>query len=266
MTALDTHGRNIRNWLHAIDPHPKYAKTIDDRLPGTGTWLTESSKFDGWKKGRDSRLWLYGIPGCGKTVLCSTAIENVLEERSIATDKAIGVGYFYFDFNNRDQQYCDTMLRSLIFQLWVQTREDANAVDALYSACGSGASQPSSNMLKNALKELVQSFVDTFIILDALDECKERKRLMPSIEEMAVWKISSLHMLVTSHKERDIEESLSTILDDEQRICIQSALVEGDIRNYVRSRIRSDYELRKWQKPEVQNEIETVLMEKAGGM
>ena len=266
MTASDTHGRNVRNWLHAIDPHPRYAKIIDDRLSGTGAWLIDDRRFDGWKEGRDSRLWLYGIPGCGKTVLCSTAVENVLEERSIATDKAIGVAYFYFDFNNRDQQYYDTMLRSLIFKLWVQKREDANAVDALYFACGSGASQPSSNMLKNAVKELVQSFVDTFIILDALDECKERERLMPIIEEMAVWKISSLHMLVTSRKERDIEDSLSTILDDEQRICIQSALVEGDIRNYVRSRIRTDRELKKWQKPEVQTEIETVLMEKAGGM
>ena len=266
LTAPDTHGQNVRNWLHAIDPQSKYTKTIDDRLPGTGAWLNDNRTFDGWKKGRDSRLWLHGIPGCGKTILCSTAIESVLEDRNIATDKAIGVAYFYFEFSNRNQQYCDTMLRSLISQLWLQRREDANAVDALYFACGSGASQPSSDMLKNALKELVQSFVDTFIILDALDECKERERLMPIIEEMAVWKISSLNMLVTSRKERDIEDSLSTILDDDQQICIQSALVESDIRNYVRSRIRTDRELKKWQKPEVQTEIETILMEKAGGM
>ena len=266
MTASDTHGQNVRNWLHAIDAHPKYTKTIEDRLSGTGAWLSKDHKFDDWKKGCNSRLWLYGIPGCGKTVLCSTAIENVLVDRSIATDKAIGVGYFYFDFNNRDQQYCDTMLRSLICQLWVQDRENANAVDALYLACGSGGSQPSSKMPRNTLKELVQSFVDAFIILDALDECKERDRLMPSIEEMAAWNISSLHMLVTSRKESDIETSLSTILDDEQRICIQSALVEDDIRKYIQSRIRSDYGLRKWRKPEVQTEIETVLMGKAGGM
>ena len=270
MTALDTHGRTVRDWLYAFDPYPKYTKTIDDRLPGSGAWLIDNRAFDGWKGGRNSRLWLYGIPGCGKTVLCSTAIENVLKDRSIATGNAIGVGYFYFDFNIRDQQYCDTMLRSLICQLWVQNRENtnanANAVDALYLACGSGALQPSSDMLENTLKELVQNFVDTFIILDALDECKERNRLMPSIEEMAAWNISSLHMLVTSRKESDIEESLSTIVDEEQRIYIQSALVEDDIRNYIWSRIRSDHELRRWQKPEVQTEIETSLMEKAGGM
>ena len=266
MTALDTHGRNVRDWLHAIDPYPKYAKTINDRLPGTGAWLTEARKFDDWKKGRNSRLWLHGIVGCGKTVLCSTAIENVLEERSMSTNKAFGVAYFYFDFNNRAQQYFDTMLRSLISQLWLQNRENANAVDALYSACDSGASQPSLDMLKKALKELAQSFGDTFFILDALDECQERKDLMPYIEEMAVWKFSGLHMLLTSRKEKDIDDSLSTILDDEQRICIQSAQVEGDIRSYVRSRIRTDRELKKWQRPEVQTEIETVLMEKAGGM
>ena len=267
MTAPGTHEQNIRNWLHGTDPVPKYTKTIEDREPRTGAWLTNTRTFDDWKKGRDSRLWLYGIPGCGKTVLCSTAIEHVLEERKMSTDKAIGVAYFYFDFNSDDQQYCDTMLRSLVSQLWLQSRGDDNPVDALYLACGSGASQPSSNMLKNALKELVQNSVDTFILLDALDECKERQRLMPTIEEMAKWKVSSLHMLFTSRKEQDIEESLSTVLDEERQICIQSALVADDIRRYLRRRIHEDRELMRWQKKlEVQNEIETALMEKAGGM
>ena len=239
---------------------------IEDRQPGTGSWLIDDGTFDGWKKGRSSLLWLYGIPGCGKTVLRSTAIENILEKRSIATGKEIGLGYFYFDFNNQDQLHCDTMLRSLISQLWLRSREDANAVDALYLACGSGASQPSSKQLKNTLRELLQTCVDAFIILDALDECKERKKLMPSIEEMAGWKPSGLHLLVTSRRERDIEESLSKLLDDEHQICIESALVEVDIRTYVRSRVRMDPELKKWQKPEVQNDIETVVTEKARGM
>ena len=239
---------------------------MEDRQPGTGAWLSDHGTFDSWKKHHNSFLWLYGIPGCGKTVLCSTAIENVLKERDVAKKNEIGVGYFYFDFNNHDQQDCDLMLRSLISQLSLQSREDTNTLDALYLACGSGASQPSSTMLKNALKELVQNFMDTFIILDALDECKERKKLMRCIEEMAVWQNAGQHMLVTSRIESDIEESLSKITYNKYQICLQSAQVGDDIRLYVQSRIQTDDQLRKWQESGMQTEIETNLMEKADGM
>lgn len=228
--------------------------------------MIDSSTFNGWKKDRNSFLWLSGILGCGKTVLCLTAIENALEERSAAIEEQVAVGFFYFEFSNQDQQLCDTMLRSLIFQFWSQSRKHANALDALYSDCGSGASQPSLLMLKNALRELVHSFPNVFIFLDALDECRERVKLMQTIEGMAEWNIPSLHILATSREERDIEQSLSKFLDDSDKIRVQSALVEEDIRAYVRSRIRNDPELKKWQKPEVQSEIETVLMAKANGM
>lgn len=226
----------------------------------------DSETYNGWKKDHNSFLWLYGIPGCGKTVLCSTAIENALGDRSAAIEEQVGVGYFYFDFNSQDQQFRDTMLRSLLSQLWSQNRENANALDALYLACGSGVSQPPLPMLMNALKELVRHFPDAFIILDALDECKERAKLMLTIEELVKWNIPSLHILVTSREEKDIRESLSKFLNYKDRIRVQSALVEEDIRAYVRSQIRNDHKLKKWQKPEVQTEIETVLMGKANGM
>lgn len=89
---------------------------------------------------------------------------------------------------------------------------------------------------------------------------------MLTIEEMFEWNSLSLHILVTSREEKDIEESLSKFMNNKDRIRVQSALIEEDIRAYVRSRIRNGHELKKWQKPEVQNEIETVLMEKANGM
>ena len=249
-----------------MDPYPKYLKTLQDRKAGTGTWFLDDSTFASWKCDTNSILWLYGIPGCGKTVLCSTAIEDALNQRSYATEQAVRVGFYYFDFNDQNQQRCDTMLRSLIAQLSQQTHDEENPLNKLYFACGTGVSQPSLPMLMKTLRELVQSFADVFIILDALDECKERNNLMANVEDMAEWKLASLHMLVTSRKEKDIEESLSELLKDEHRMCVQSARNKGDIRTYVRSRIQTDRRLRRWQKPDVHTEIETILVEKAGGM
>ena len=182
------------------------------------------------------------------------------------TQKPVGIAYFYFDFKNQDQKVCDAMLRSLLAQLSVQSFEASKPVNALYSACGSGSSQPSLPMTLKTLKDTAESFTDVFILVDALDECKELEELLTNVEDMVKSSIASLHMLVTSRREKGIEDSMSTLLDDEHKICIQSTLVEDDIRAYVRGRTCKDRKLKKWEKPEVQAEIEEVLVAKADGM
>ena len=121
-------------------------------------------------------------------------------------------------------------------------------------------------MTLKTLKDTAESSTDVFILVDALDECKELGELLTTIEDMVKSNIASLHMLVTSRREKEIEDSMSTLLDDEHKICIQSTLVKDDIRAYVRGRMCIDRKLKKWQKPEIQAEIEEVLVEKADGM
>ena len=114
---------------------------------------------------------------------------------------------------------------------------------------------------------MIREFDETFVILDALDECKERQNLLEDIDEMVGWKMEKLHILVTSRRENDIKESLEPLINDENVICIQSKLVTDDIRAYIHERLLTDRRLRRWQKkPEVQREIETTLTGKADGM
>jgi len=128
-----------------------------------------------------------------------------------------------------------------------------------------GNQQPMTNELLTTLRQMVQGFEETFIILDALDECKDRQELLAGIEKMVGWKTGKLHILVTSRKEKDIEEGLEPLIND--KICIQSVLVNDDIRAYVHERIQVDRKLKRWQKkPEVQQEIERTLMSKVDGM
>lgn len=249
-----------------MDPSPKYIRALQDRQEGTGSWLTNSEVFSDWVTGPNSLVWLHGIPGCGKTVLCSTAIEWVRNQRNTAVEGVIAVGYFYFQFDDQEKQRCGTMLRSLIAQLSLQGGKAHKPLDALYSDCNRGESQPSLLMLLNTLRDTVESFTNVVISLDALDECKEREEMAKIMEQIAGWEIAGLHMLVTSRREKDIEEVLSALLEDKHKICIESAVVEGDIRAYVQSHIRTDRKLKKWREPKVQAEIETVLVEKAGGM
>ena len=111
-----------------------------------------------------------------------------------------------------------------------------------------------------------EEFPATYIILDALDECADREELMATIETVAGRQLETLHVIVTSRKERDIESSLESLVDTCNIMPLQSAVVDEDIRNYVRHRISVDKKLKKWRSGEMQAEIEVALMKGAHGM
>ncbi|KAF9728326.1 vegetative incompatibility protein HET-E-1 [Paraphaeosphaeria minitans] len=102
----------ICSWLSAPDPSTNYHKAHKQRQAETGLWLLDGHKFTEWKERVGSRLWLYGIPGCGKTVLSSTIIEHLLQQCN--GDTRTVTAYFYFDFNDTQKQDPDLMLRSLL--------------------------------------------------------------------------------------------------------------------------------------------------------
>lgn len=59
----------IERWLHAPDPSIDFNKALQQRHKDSGRWFLESSAFATWMTRPNSFLWLYGIPGCGKTIL-----------------------------------------------------------------------------------------------------------------------------------------------------------------------------------------------------
>jgi hypothetical protein len=72
----DQSHKNILQWLTKVDPSSNHNEACKKHEPGTGEWFINSHEFSYWMLPGCS-LWLHGIPGAGKTVLCSTIIENV---------------------------------------------------------------------------------------------------------------------------------------------------------------------------------------------
>ncbi len=206
-------------------------------------------------------LWAYGIPGCGKTILSSTVVQYILDYCRERPRSA--VLYFYFDFNEREKQRHENMIRSLITQLVGYQKRTFDVLDSLFNR----GRQPTSEELLATLKTMVTAFDEIFLILDALDECTERPELLFDIEEIMRWKDIHLHILVTSRREVDIEESLEPLCDEGTSVCVQSAVVDADIRTYVHDRLSEDKRFKQWRThTKVQQEIETTLMKKANGM
>lgn len=263
--ARDAKVTKIRQWLSPPDPSLNFEKALKQRQADTGLWFLESMEYAMWKQDPASFLWLYGIPGCGKTILSSTILQNIIQ--FCAEDPGKIVVYFYFDFKDAQKQSPDLMVRSLISQILQQCAKTPTSLDTLFTLSKVGQRQITLSDFMDVLHHMMEVFSQLYVVLDALDECLERASLISILEEIAAWKVDNLHLLVTSRKERDLEISFATIVDTQNNICLQSKLVDRDILKYVGQRLSDDRNLQKWHKdPDIRHEIEITLMRGAHGM
>jgi hypothetical protein len=91
----------------------------------------------------------------------------------------------------------------------------------------------------------MQEFARVYVVLNALDECTKRAELMDVLKTMDEWRLQNLHLLMTSRKERDIENSLEGYVKEEDTVCLQRNVVDKDIQRYVQQRLSDDKGLAK---------------------
>jgi hypothetical protein len=133
----------------------------------------------------------------------------------------------------------------------------------LYDSCHNGGSQPSVESLHATLLLILEAFDDVFVILDALDECAERKELLKWIKEMTSWRKGKLHLLATSRPVEDIAKYLRSL--DPGHVYMMEDLITNDIEKYINSILHHDDAFENWD-DEVKETIKSKLLENAGGM
>jgi KaiC/GvpD/RAD55 family RecA-like ATPase len=247
------------------DPSANYRKAKKQRQVGTGLWLLEGEQYAQFRNGTARFMWLHGIPGCGKSVLSSTILDDLFQ--FCQSQEGWTVAYFYFDFSDPQKQTPDAMVRSIITQLVRKCSIIPYSLDALFSQYQRSSQQLSVEVYLGVLKDIIHSFPRIYLVLDALDECGSRTELTGLLTEMAEWRIESLQLLVTSRKERDIEHCLEDLVEENYTVSLQSDIVDSDIQLYIQERLCNDKDLRKWRKDgELQDEIEQTLLKGAHGM
>jgi hypothetical protein len=260
----DTKYYQLHNWLLPPDHSTNHDKASYQRHEGTGQWFLRGRDFATFSDGHIPFLWLHGITGCGKTILSFSIIEE-LQQRSLSTGAPLL--YFYFDFNENQKQTLDGALRSLLWQLATHSNTSQVHLDHFYSLCKDGRDQPSTQILAKTFDKMLQELGRVQIVLDALDECTTRKELLKWLEQLTSSRVDSLHIIVASRKEQDIEASFRDWATKVVTIPIEQHHVDVDIRAYVQSKIRTGSDLARWRdKPKVQEKIESELMGKASGM
>jgi ankyrin repeat domain-containing protein 50 len=252
----------LRGWINAPDPFTNYNEALTRKHPQTGLWLVDGLSFQKWLNEAYSFLWLNGCPGCGKTILSSTAIQYTLRHWS-SNPHHIGIALHYFTFTDDAKQNVSGMLRTMLLQLSNQLDDGHTALTALYNTYK--GSEPPVHALQKTLKQILLEFQDVYLIIDALDESprgERRDAVLNTLAEMHGWSIGGLHILVTSRDEADIRDGLSHQTSEE--VSMDNKGVDKDIEHYVVNRLKNDLKFRRL--AFYHTKIESTLIERAHGV
>jgi ankyrin repeat protein len=251
----------IVSWLGPPFPTSAFNDAQRLRSVDTGNWFLEGKQYERWKQSPHSVLWLSGIPGSGKTILCSSIIAH-LNAWCRPYDTRLVI-YYFFEFSARDKDPVGIFLRSVLSQIVIQKEHIPISIQELFDQHHKGFQQPSIKTLLETLLTNLEGSDQTYFVLDALDECGARVDLLDTLEEIDEWHLDNLHLLATSRREKDIEESFARICGD--LIQLEGSKINRDIEQYVHQRLLKERWLKKWPE-DVQHEITSTIIMKAGEM
>ncbi|KAF8463221.1 ankyrin repeat-containing domain protein [Russula ochroleuca] len=261
----------LQLWLSPPDPSVNHNTACKTQHSGTAMWFIQGSTFQDWKK-NGSLLWIRGNPGAGKSILCSTIIEDI---KSMREASSVLIAYHYFDFKDASKRDLRGLLASLLFQLCNESDHCRDVLYNLYTSCHNGSEQPSDAALARCLRNMLElpGQLPTFLIIDALDECPNttgtpsaREEVLDFLEDLVGSSFSNLFICITSRPEQDIQSVLNPLTCPSRRVSLHE---EGgqreDIKSYVYSFVHKDRAMRRWRE-EDRNLVITTLIERAGGM
>ncbi|KAI9447774.1 hypothetical protein H4582DRAFT_2093077 [Lactarius indigo] len=261
----------LRAWLSPSDPSTNHNIARKAQHKGTAVWFFQGSIFIKWKS-TGSLLWIHGKPGSGKSVICSSVIQDIM---TVCEAGSAIMAYFYFDFKDLSKQTCHDLLLSLIFQLSTRSSRCCDILHHVYKAHEDGTRQPSDDLLKGCLKGMLRlpGQKPIFIVLDALDECPDesgfpspRDEVLQLVKELVDLHLQGLHICTTSRPEVDIRAVLEPLAFRSVSLHDESGQ-KTDIADYVRNVVNSSPStaMRRWRTQDKNLVIET-LTERADGM
>ncbi|KAK2690708.1 hypothetical protein QWA68_010615 [Fusarium oxysporum] len=120
---FDSSQREFLSKLRAVDHD-----TVLSKIPGGWTrssrWFLELPEFKSWRvlQGQQT-LWLYGVPGSGKTVLMKSIVEFLNSQSDIASSPVIWKPIsFFFDDKDPERKTSDSFIRSVLDQILGDSR------------------------------------------------------------------------------------------------------------------------------------------------
>lgn len=171
----------------------------------------------------------------------STVIRHLIAEHG---DKHIA--YYFFDFKDTAKQDVEGLLASLLMQVAGNFGSLPEPLLELFRRHQlrnpERPTPPTTDELLGVLVGVLGLQMTIFIVIDALDECKQIELLMETLCAILDQSESNCRFLLTSRAEIEIQSRLRK--QDIKDLQIQSAAVDHDVAVYVRAILQTDDRLR----------------------
>lgn len=186
-----------------------------------------------------------GIPGCGKTALCSAIIDKHKED-ALNVSNAAPIAYFYCKASRSEpeRRSAEGVVRSFVRQLCLLTSPQFSihsAVLSLYDKKVEEAKKEGFEIASLKIFECVELILAALesnpatLIIDALDELDDPKRLVDALDAMLQKSRNVVNILVTA---RD-KPALSAMLSSAQKVRITSVDNQADVERYATEAVNS---------------------------
>ncbi|KAL9064639.1 MAG: hypothetical protein Q9157_007759 [Trypethelium eluteriae] len=260
---------SVVDWLRPIDFMPDHRAARKRHEPETGNWFLEGRPYEAWKTAPKSFLWVNGNPGCGKTILASAIIEDLVGYVKSQPNSVLLS--FYFSFTDSQKQEYASFLRTLLGQLCHSRRQIPLCLQGLFKAYRPLAAPV--DELDECLKLVMKDFANVYLVIDALDECRNEtgrgdwEDMLHWLDDLSSLNMTHLHTLVTSRNEPEIQ---NLFLPEGSSVRWPSLTItkrsnSGDVQTYVTNQIEKDWKLKRLDST-IKEEIRRTLTNGAEGM
>ncbi|KAF5535036.1 hypothetical protein FNAPI_12200, partial [Fusarium napiforme] len=181
---------DIRQWINPPEFMSRYESIIDEIEDATTEWLFQKDQYKNWEsfegddqEGSESKvLWIHGKPGSGKSFLSASVID--LLKTSARSDKQTAVLFFHFNADDPTSDAISAAYRSILAQLFQQYSNSRSMIDRLSFSMADSHGQKTASPFEvvDLLDLCLRTFEGRcFIILDAIDECRDHGRSLSEL-------------------------------------------------------------------------------------
>ncbi|KJK86072.1 hypothetical protein H633G_10085 [Metarhizium anisopliae BRIP 53284] len=192
-----------------IFSYEQFKNINPDRAEGTCRWILENSQYLAWlKSSHNDLLWISADPGCGKSVLAKSLVDNDLKMST-----SVSVCYFFFK-DNDEQNNLSTALCSVLHQLFGMQPDLLRHALPSWQRNGTKVQHEVDELWRILMAAMSDSAsYNTMCVFDALDECRptDQALLIEKLERFYAQTHSStrqswLKFLVTSRPYAEIQD------------------------------------------------------------
>lgn len=214
----DPHNRSFLKALGTTDPREhkeRIEKADGDLHRDSCSWISDNAEFKQWYiHPRNNLLWIKGDPGKGKTMLLCSIINELNSMAASEDHQTCTLSYFFCQASDLRTDNAAAVLRGLMYMLIDRQPILLSHARSTYDRLGDQLFTSSNwGALSKIFSLMVQDrrLTDTYVIVDALDECTTNKNLLIDLIGQLSAATSKVKWLVSSRNASDIEEGFTMV-------------------------------------------------------